>query len=1354
MKRKSKILALITSVILIIITLAINISFAKDLGSHAEGLKKVKEQGLNSVGNVLTANLKDLIDRTDLYCIQHRARLRITEDVQYKVDRYLKIDGNTATSDENKSITSTENGKLAYILNKGEGFGDYYDNNNDGKKDIIYSTTQKALYQILNSWSNNVGENLNADISYNANKKFPEDSNAKSLVEEATKYANDIGNSEGVKQATDNTNKNNISVIAYSSNNVGYLRVGPFNWSFNGNIEKVNVHGDNGAIISNVKYSKFEGNQEVFYENATKIQSGKDFYITLRADSGFTKIGNISATTKVISANKIYTTEIWFLTAVSKPANQNLILVNTGSRDIPASVETPFVYDIILTKDLAIEKVDSRDNNIKLEGVGFKIQNKETGKYVHQGNGVITYIDNIENATEFVTDKDGKIQINGLLAGTYLAYETKNPNYGYKQIDGAIEIASNKSTQVIENEQKYVKLSGYVWKDIHSTKITVRNDLYKTSNSEYLDDQDTAFNGIVVRLKDQKGNIIKETTTSEKGLYSEIDGGEYTFADVLIEELANYYVEFEYDGLIYQSVIVHNEQNSGSKATDMVEREILDKNFTSVNSTGENRVNVNDKYSIIYNETVNNTTSIKDSSSCTLHANTKDSGYKINEKFSAGTTEIRYVNLGLYEKAQADLSLTQDLENVNVGVNGYWHIYNYANRDLNNSGYDANNSDTWNVGVKFKNSYTGTYKRAIYQADLNYENSEDRNKELQVYLTYKIAITNESSYLTKANNIINYFDNRYTIVGVGTGLDEQKNITGNLTYQAPETYNDKYQKVVINVDTTVKSGESNYIYVQFKLDRTAILEIMNNGETLSNRAEINSYTVFRDDKGNTVAAVDRDSVPGNTKIENINTYEDDTDSAPSVQLELTGERKTEGTVFIDSTSGDLLTGQIRQGNGIFDDGEITLPGVKVTLHELNNAIPDMVTTTNENGNFEFSGYIPGQYTITYTWGDKTYIVQNYKGTVYDSSRNQADMYWYKDQADIRKTDAIDDYQTRLAIDNEIASITNGTTNKQIEDAYNGGSNHPNITITTINSSTPTMEFGVEYETTITDGTIDKVEFIVRNVDFGIVERARQQLDMEKRVSAFKIILANGQTLIEATVDENGKLQGITDYLTYMGPTQSNGYSNKGFIKAEMDNELIEGSTLEIRYEIGLINNSEIDYMSEKYYKYGIQEGNVVTLTPSAVVDYLDKDLAFEQDKNTDWKQISVDELRALHAAKVEDVEFLNSRMILYTESTAKELKPTETISVSLNVSKLLTTSSDLSFNNDAETVIIEKPDDASEHKGNALRYLPTDNAEEAQVIPSTGENRDFVLPIIIGISSLLILGLGIFAIRRFNGNKN
>ena len=479
-----------------------------------------------------------------------------------------------------------------------------------------------------------------------------------------------------------------------------------------------------------------------------------------------------------------------------------------------------------------------------------------------------------------------------------------------------------------------------------SGKDSLRNNLYRVGNN---DANDVGFSGIKVSLKEYQrtdaegkmvGNEIATTTTSELGKYNEIYGGEYLFTDVEISKLSNYYIEYEYNGLKYKSVIVNTSAQNGSKATDEIETNIMDKKFARVDSTGNNEVSIKNSNSteitkLGYGQTQNNvaTPNFESNSITTVHANTKDTNYKIsytNDDYKNGVTEIRNINLGLYQKEQADLSLTQDLENINVGVNGYWHIYKYAKRNLSDSGYNKNDKNTWNVGVKFKNSYTGTYRRAIYKADYEYEKADDRDKELKMYLTYKIAITNESSYLTKVNNIVDYFDNRYTLIGVGTGLDTQNNITGNINVQAIEKYKDNYQKCIINTNTIINSGESNYIYIQFRVERSGILSIMNNNELMINRAEINSYTVYKDNNGNTVAAIDRDSVPGNAKIENINTFEDDTDSAPAIQLELKDDRKITGTVFVDSTTGELKTGEIRQGNGQFDNGENTIAGVKVT----------------------------------------------------------------------------------------------------------------------------------------------------------------------------------------------------------------------------------------------------------------------------------------------------------------------------------------------------------------------------------------------------------------------------------------
>ena len=75
---------------------------------------------------------------------------------------------------------------------------------------------------------------------------------------------------------------------------------------------------------------------------------------------------------------------------------------------------------------------------------------------------------------------------------------------------------------------------------------------------------------------------------------------------------------------------------------------------------------------------------------------------------------------------------------------------------------------------------------------------------------------------------------------------------------------------------------------------------------LDNVVEINSYSTYKDNV--LYAGVDKDSRPGNAIPGNRDTYEDDTDAAPALALELADARKITGTVFLDSTTEELKVG--------------------------------------------------------------------------------------------------------------------------------------------------------------------------------------------------------------------------------------------------------------------------------------------------------------------------------------------------------------------------------------------------------------------------------------------------------------
>ena len=1270
------------------------------------------------VNQNLALTYNDYLNNKNIFCLEHGQAL-VSRKMYYRVASQVKIEGTKSTDHTGKTINNWSNAKFAYILSK--------DNGSSKRTGPVAN----AIWNYGYTWMANVGQ-YHAGL-YNGFASSTKGSPTW-LDQESTNYANNL--TAGDQQIKDNTNKNNVKVVAYNKDGKAYMRVGPFNWTFGGKVTDVNVYDQNGQSISEKLYSSYYGNEERFY-GVGDIKSGSDFYISVPLNENTTKITKISGNLQ----REVKAVNIWFLES-NYAAYQNLIV-----REPYTTTENiPFTFDenISTLGGLKVIKVNKDNTIVKLKGVGFIIKNKQLNKYVKQENGKITFVTDKNQATEFVTNQNGEFTVENLVVGTYVAYETKNPNYGYEFLTEGQQkdIVIDKTSELqIPNKQRWVKLSGYVWLDKIYGKQSLRNDLFK--DNDY-DSSDMLLDGITVRVmdkttgqiaKDKNGNELKGTTAN---------GGAYLFTDVEIDKLNDYYIEFEYDGLTYTNVVPHIDRDNGSKAAESsANRNAFNKNFSSVEgkteTTGFTRdSNGNEKHQLSYSLNQNeHSSTLINNGQYPITAQTSETGYYIRDHFTYGQEEIKYINLGLYEREQPDMALLKDIQNVRVAVNGYQHVYNYAQRFVNQGEY----GDGFNVGVKFGNKYGSmSYSRAVYKADYEYTNEQDASKELKVYITYKLQMKNESSNLiTQINSLVDYYDSRYNLTKVGTGLDDNGGVTGEVNH-TESNYNANYKKTIINANAKIDAQKTSDIYVEFELNRDAVINILSDKENLDNVAEINSYSIF-DTNGNVYAGIDKDSNPGNAVPGEVTSYQDDTDSAPALKLEVADAREMSGKVFLDATSGELMTGKVRQGNGQYDDGEKGIPGVAVTLTENTGSGKVYTATTDENGDFYINNYIPGDYTLTYTWGDQTYTVQNYKGTIYDVSRDQSNKQWYKENVDKRLTDALDDYELRQSIDNEIKSISHDT----------------KTTIDKMNSTTPTMGIGVEYESTYTASSGDRYVYKVSNIDFGIVERARQQIGLNKRVKSLKITLANGQVVTDITIDENGNITGQKDHVIYMKPSETTDPKN-GFVRVELDNELIQGSTLEVSYEIKATNESEVDYLSEDFYKYGKVEGPVVTITPSAIIDYLDKDWAFDKDKNTAWSVKTLEEAKGLVAEVVynNSESTINNKTILYTTSLQdKKLEPTQTASVDLNVSKILSTAEDISLNNETELTHLDKTG-GSKPNSTPGNYVPgtgktesDDNTAETVIVtPATGANRNFIIPTIVGAIALIVLGGGVFLIKR------
>ena len=636
--------------------------------------------GINTISNAyyvgqnLQISYNDYISSNNIFCMEHNQRLKGV--MNYKVISNVRIEGTKSTDHTGKTIDNKANAKFAAILSE------------DNGKVKDQGPVANGIWNYGYTWMREVGR-YHAGLynGFASSKK----GNSTWLDQSSTDYANSLANGEKVtdntnkdniktvayekdgrqymrvgpfnwsfggkitainvydqnenaieEKVTDNTNKDNIKTVAYEKDGRQYMRVGPFNWSFGGKITAINVYDQNENAIEEKVYSSFNGTTEIWF-GVDGIQSGKDFYISIPVDSNITRITKITGTMQM----NVKGVNIWFLEAKTGYF-QNLLIREpyNATSDIPLT----FDYNISILGNLKVIKVNEDNQEIKLPGVGFYIQNKNLGKYVKQGtDGQISYVDTREQATEFVTDQNGEILINNLMVGTYVAYETKNPNYGYEIISNGQEktIVVDKTTEfVIGNKQIYVKLSGYVWLDKISGKQSYRNDLFK--DNDY-DANDILLDGITVRLKDKNGNIVKETKTS--------NGGAYLFTDVLIEKLGDYYIEFEYDGLTYTNVVPHIDKDNGSKAAENeVLREEFNKNFSVVEGRTENTgftrdANGNEKHSLTYNLDPNaHTATLINNGQYPITANTDETAYRIKEHYTYGQEEIKYINLGLYER--------------------------------------------------------------------------------------------------------------------------------------------------------------------------------------------------------------------------------------------------------------------------------------------------------------------------------------------------------------------------------------------------------------------------------------------------------------------------------------------------------------------------------------------------------------------------------------------------------------------------------------------------------------------------------------------------------------------------------
>ena len=791
--------------------------------------------------------------------------------------------------------------------------------------------------------------------------------------------------------------------------------------------------------------------------------------------------------------------------------------------------------------------------------------------------------------------------------------------------------------------------------------------------------------------------------------------------------------------------------------------------------------------------------------------------------------EIGGLNLGVEERIMPDLAVVEDVENVKISLNGYTHTYQYAQRFEDPENYAG--GDPFNVSVKFASKYIeNSYSREVYSSDVKYNSLNDQ--ALNILITYKIEIRNESSTVnSNVKTLANYYDARYENVVVRnddeTVTDENGNIGSIIQSEDDRNYqkDNGMNKRDIYTNYTIAPGQTRYIRITYQLNNDAINSILNGELTLESVTEVTRYSSYSDENYTIpYAGIDVDSAVGtvepileNNRISILGTIEDDTDKAPSLILKLKDARIIEGTVWEDGADPDLLnkTGydKERKGNGKYETTENVVEKVKVELLTVAGSGENIVydtaylyptdqetgvvaeTYTAANGTYKFEGVIPDNYAIRYTYGDNSYIytsdgtqvlnddgtpktadANNYKSTIYragskeDAEAIRNNPYWYRGEtSDVEGAERLSD-----AKDNEeiIAQRMQEVMDSNQVD-INYGSVIASQSFTEIDAYTEKFDIKLEYDVNLDN--ISKygadLKFDFNNIDFGIIERPKQSIDVNKEVSNIQIRLTNGNDLINGDPHSQPGVRVVDDD-----------------VYIEIDNEIIQGATLTITYGITVDNTAcEIDYNTDDYYIYGILPDNredyykIATVTD--MFDYLPEDLVFQLDNATNEGWELVDDITdknkyedKILAKKVYEKVGKLSNIIHLTDEGAEtfDLKPGESATKYIVASKQLSPSTDdLTYENDIEVVKLTGVPPTDSIPGN---YDPTENETydpgdprdpeypnggefmdenepdcddvEVTITPPTGGYKQYLLYGILGFSVLVILGVGIVIIKK------
>lgn len=475
-----------------------------------------------------------------------------------------------------------------------------------------------------------------------------------------------------------------------------------------------------------------------------------------------------------------------------------------------------------------------------------------------------------------------------------------------------------------------------------------------------------------------------------------------------------------------------------------------------------------------------------------------------------------------------------------------------------------------------------------------------------------------------------------------------------------------------------------------------------------------------------------------------------------------------------------------------------------------------ITKVKEDGTYSISGVVPGTYYLQFDYGNGNIEYKDLDGKNIEEKDNDGKIIFSSSENVLAESEKpkietkIQDSNVSIKTKDYKSTILTGPANpannageywfiKNIDGKTNNVAtdtddiikirtnndkemNHTYIADnekTVLTARTPEIKLNFEYvankETAINDVT--KLNTNLTGMCFGIIERPKTDMTLNKEISNVKLTLQNGTTMING----NPALVSVSAFLSNL--TSGDGKNGVKNAKIETDLEKIYGSELEVTYKLTVTNKSEVDYATSDYYKYGTEtEDDLVKTKSSKVMDYISEDSKyasfngkeitkkledlFESDSN-EVVAGSGKEIKGNIKATYFDTETakcgekLNKLLIVSNTELTPEAKDEEkskeiyTVVVKKQINNL---SENINLESFAEIIGLKNKTGVTQSISTPGNYKPsysetnTDERDQdranVSIVPSTGKDKSYTIYIIAGTILIVIAG-GIILIKKF-----